>query len=288
MGSALRQLICFVFICSAALGWAGSAGALVIHDEDDSLSSIDPSKKLGWRFVGSRGSVTAIYVGNGWVLTAGHVATGDVVLDGVRYASVPDSRIRLTDPDGGAVSPDLAVFRIHPNPDLGKLEIRKSAPEAGEPVIMIGCGLDRGSPFTWRGISGFSLTSKRTKRWGTNRIDEAGRVYSTAYTSTRGFSTRFDPFDTRHEAQAVNGDSGGAVFTKRDGSWELAGVLFTISTFADQPKESSLYGNFSFAVDLSHYREQILELISVDGAAIQRKSDASRADNISPSSEAGD
>lgn len=256
--------------------------ALVTHTDDMALSSASPSKTLGWQNVGPRGSVTAIYIGNGWMLTAHHVASGEVVLDGVKYSAVPESRIRLDDPEGGALQPDLAVFRIHPSPELRELEISSSAPEVGEPVIMVGCGRDRGGKFTWNGIAGFSLASTRTKRWGSNRIEEVGQNYTTRYTNTRGFSTSFDPFDTRHEAQAVNGDSGGAVFIKRRGKFELAGVLFSITKFPEQPEDSILYGNSSYIVDLSHYREQILNLIRTEGTSIQRKSVAPA---ISPATE---
>ncbi len=102
--------------------------------------------------------------------------------------------------------------------------------------------------------------------------------------STRVFATSFDPFDTRYEAQAVNGDSGGAVFTRHGQDWKLAGVLFTVVKFQDQPEDSSVYGNRSFAVDLSHYREELLELIRADGATLQRKSEANGGKAISPGS----
>lgn len=282
------HLIRFVFFCAAALVWTDGAEALVNHDEDTARSAVAPSAalgSLGWQFVGPLGSVTAVYIDNGWVLTAGHVAIGEVTFEGVKYAAVPDSRIRLSDPEGG-LSPDIVAYRIHPKPDLGKLEIRESAPKVGEPVVMVGCGRDRGEAISWRGISGFSLTSKRMKRWGSNRIEEVGRYYSTQYTRTRGFGMSFDPFDTRYEAQAVNGDSGGAVFTKRGNRWELAGLLFTILAFADQPEATSLYGNRSFAVDLSHYREQILELIRSDGPLIQRESETGSGEALSPESNA--
>jgi hypothetical protein len=184
----------------------------------------------------------------------------------------------LKDPGGGKDQPDLAVFRIHPVPDLGRLKIRKSAPKVGEPTILVGCGLDRGPSRTWNGIAGFALGEKRTKRWGTNRIEQANRDYSSSFANTRGFSMSFDPFDTLHEAQVANGDSGGAVFTKPGNRWVLSGVLFSMAMFADQPEGSIFYGNRSFAVDLSHYREQLLGLIRADGAAIQRGSGASPKD----------
>jgi len=278
----------FAFLFSLVNSFAVCAAALVTHTDDKALSSVSPFNTLGWQNVGPRGSVTAIYIGNGWMLTAQHVAPGGVILDGVSYSAVPESRIRLADPEGGTVQPDLAVFRIHPSPELGELAISSSAPAVGEPVVMVGGGRDRGEKFTWNGIAGFSLTSTRTKRWGSNRIEEAAQNYTTTYTNTRGFSTSFDPFDTRHEAQAVNGDSGGAVFIKRRGKFELAGVIFSIAKFPNQPEDSSLYGNRSYAADLSHYRKQLLELIRTGGTTIQRTSDVDRAPGKSPVSDPAD
>jgi len=71
----------------------------------------------------------------------------------------------------------------------------------------------------------------------------------------------FDPLDaTEHEAQVAVGDSGGAVFTKSRDGWELAGILFAANTYSEQPPETALFGNVSLAADLSHYRDQILEI----------------------------
>ena len=64
---------------------------------------------------------------------------------------------------------------------------------------------------------------------------------------------------TNHEAHAVRGDSGGAVFAKRGEEWELAGIMIAATP--------AVYGvGETIAADLAHYREEIL---SVVGAAVR-------------------
>ena len=67
------------------------------------------------------------------------------------------------------------------------------------------------------------------------------------------------------EVQAVNGDSGGAVFVWNGAVSELVGILFARgsrnSAQATQPSDLALFENISVIVDLDHYRSQILGVI---------------------------
>ena len=45
------------------------------------------------------------------------------------------------------------------------------------------------------------------------------------------------------------------------GTWYLAGTIFAISQYTDQPSTTSIYDNELFAVDLSFYRDDILAVI---------------------------
>jgi hypothetical protein len=78
---------------------------------------------------------------------------------------------------------------------------------------------------------------------------------------TRCFDVSFDRPGSPGEAQAALGDSGGAVLARRDGRWELAGVMVAISTFPGQPPSSGLFGNTTTAADVSYYRNQILAVM---------------------------
>jgi hypothetical protein len=92
-------------------------------------------------------------------------------------------------------------------------------------------------------------------RWGTSLVGDFGTVLD-----TESFHTKFTEHDTAHEAQAANGDSGGAVFIENAGVWELAGVMFAVGSYEEQPAETSLYGNLTYAADLASYRSQIIEI----------------------------
>jgi hypothetical protein len=235
------------------------AHAVIIDSGDGTGNTSPPADDPGWAHVGIRGGTTAIYLGNGWVLTANHVGIGDVVFQGVLYPAVPGSYIRLENVSGPP--PDLGVYQIDPGPELSILPIRASTPPADAAVIMAGNGRDRG-PATWWDppgpvdpIGGYEWGAGRTMRWGTNLVEGSSSVLD-----TESFHTEFTGSDTAHEAQAANGDSGGAVFIENGDVWELAGVMFAIGTYEDQPAETALYGNLTYAADLASYRSQIIEI----------------------------
>ncbi len=236
------------------LGTAPRAGAVVIASEPGSGNVTAPADDPGFAHVGSPGIATVVYLGNGWVLTANHVADDDVTLGGVVYPRVPGSRVTFTNPDSSV--PDIAAYRIDPHPDLPILLIRADTPADGTPVLMIGHGLDRGGPVTWEGHDGFALLGSQSVRWGSNEIAGSGTLGGDA-----AIATSFDEAATPHEAQAQYGDSGGAVFAKdAQDDWELAGIMFTIDTYDGQPSYV-LYGNVTYAIDLSAYRDQIIAAV---------------------------
>ena len=74
------------------------------------------------------------------------------------------------------------------------------------------------------------------------------------------------PGATLREAQAVVGDSGGAVFAQQDGRYVLAGVLILRSGYDGQPEGTAMFGNRSYAADVSVYREQLVALTRPDCA----------------------
>lgn len=246
----------------ACLAWLGGAPAraVIIASGDGSGNTTPPPDDFGFANVGSA-EQTAVYLGNGWVITANHVREGDVILQGHPYPAVPGSKLRLSNP-GGGVSADLAVFRLQePVPDLPSLTVRSTPLAPGLAVVMAGNGFDRGDPMEFEARPGWTWASAAHLRWGTNEVQQTGLTVNVGIgTATSAFSTDFTPgLPTPHEAQVAVGDSGGAAFVKQDGRWELAGVLFAADTFEGQPPRTAVYGNTTFAADLPSYRDQILE-----------------------------
>ncbi|MEX2316676.1 MAG: hypothetical protein WD669_05965 [Pirellulales bacterium] len=121
-----------------------------------------------------------------------------------------------------------------------------------------------------------------TKRWGENNVANpgsypgAGAFYqvlspttgviklTTPDTITRNAIALPTEYDftggLTHEAQAVDADSGSAMFYKRNGTqWELAGIVNSTLTFANQPAYTAVWnpssgqGMVTVITDLSYY-----------------------------------
>ena len=67
------------------------------------------------------------------------------------------------------------------------------------------------------------------------------------------------PDHVADESVVVSGDSGGAVFLKRSGQWELVGVLFARLVFTGQIDggDKAVFGNVTEVADVAFYRSQI-------------------------------
>lgn len=248
LSSPLRLLITAAVLGLTAL----PAAAVIIDSGDGSGNTTAPPDDPGWDFVGKRSGLTAVYLGNGWVITANHVLEGEVILGGVTYGALPGTKTQI----GTA---DLAVFQISPHPPLGLLPISTNADITGDTVTMIGHGRDRGASTSACApppIGGYQWAATREIRWGENVVTGYGNVLS-----TDSFFTTFDQSGLTHEAQGAHGDSGGAAFVKNGSDWELAGVIFAIAGFGCQPAETALYGNVTYIADLSVYRSQILSMV---------------------------
>ncbi len=269
---------------------AGPGWAVTIDSGDGSGNVSAPSDDPGWANVGHRtgGHTSVTYLGDRWILTARHVGAGSVTLNGVDYArAVPSATYFLPQPD--ATSPDLMLFRIQDRPPgLPTLSLDAtgvSGSGQGTEVTMIGHGYNREADKTyWDGswgvttspgvYAGYKHVTSRTMRWGTNHVTrtdvevdptcgvtEPGNSYCRP---TQVFSMTFDSgLPTAHEARANSGDSGGAVFRQRKGSWYLTGIMVAIDSYVGQPSVwYTSYGTTTFAADLSVYRDQILSVIA--------------------------
>jgi hypothetical protein len=257
-----------------------SASALIIASE--AANDTPPIDDPGFANVGRLSELSGAYLGYGWVITVRHVGLHDVTFGAVTHPRVPGSEV-IIEHDASSHA-DLRLYQVDPWPDLPPLTIRSDPiPDPDTTmtdVIMVGNGwavgvavVDQpgpGNDCATRLFSpcGFFWNSTgapfKTIRWGTNRILTLAPDFTftrNPYT-TESFVTRFDRnLPTPHEAQVTYGDSGGAVFIKNDGRWELAGILHAREEEVSQPARSAIYGNRSFAADLSFYRDQIVPIV---------------------------
>jgi len=245
--------------------WIGAlaappAAAVLLAAGDGSGNTGAPPNDPGWANVGLRESLSCVYLGNRWVLTANHAGFGDVVLGGISYTAVTGSKFRLQNPD--ATNADLQMFKIVEPPPLPALVVGALPPPAGAHVTLIGNGRNRGPATSFEGIPGWQWGAGHSLRWGTNQVDGLDTVLG-----TEAFAMTFDEAGLADEAQAVVGDSGGAVFHRTAGGSELVGILYARGTFEGQPGQTSFFGNESYAADLSVYRAQIVAHTSLPGCA---------------------
>lgn len=223
---------------------------------------------FGWDYVGEVNGGSGTYLGNGWVITASHVGAGDFILEGVTYPWILGSEIRLE--TNASTLADLVVFSIYPYPPLPLLDLRTTPPPVGESLVMIGCGRDRGGATSFdpngpfppppEEIFGWSWAGTTSKRWGTNQMTS---LTTGLISGTVSFYTEFDEGEVLPEAQAAEGDSGGAVFSINAGGTELAGIIFAVGPTPGQPSNSSLFTNLTFVARAEWYRDEILSIVSL-------------------------
>jgi len=253
--SATRSLVLAIALLGAAQGHA-----VIIASGDGTGNAAAPADDPGWANVGTLTTgFTVIYLGNGWVVTAAHVGSGNVVLAGQTYPLVAGSEHRLVNPD--STPADLLLFQINAHPALPYLPISGAPTTTTEVATLIGNGVNRGAATSWMGIGGFLWGSGNTLRWGTAEVSQVG-VNVTTDGTTHTFQTLFTNEGTAFPAQAAVGDSGGAAFVKVSGTWMLAGVLIAVDEYNGQPAGTSLFGTHTYAADLSYYRGQIVPVVT--------------------------
>jgi hypothetical protein len=219
-------------VSTAVRGWTNSNGWGI------------GNTNTGWNYVGQMNGASGVYLGDGWVLTAGHVGVGNFTLDGNVYDTTGVSYSNFTNSTNHA---DLTLFQISTVATDGNtlsfssLTLSSNAPtpfslfQSGSQVAMLGYG---GGNESWGAnivttvnipieIQGYSYES----------ID-----FETAHGTTNNISSSIT-----NNAELIVGDSGGGDFiTNSSGGWTLAGINEAIDA----------NGN-SYFIQLSDYNAQI-------------------------------
>jgi hypothetical protein len=267
------------------------ASAVIVAQGDGTQNLTAPADDFGWanvvlvQDVSDGINVTGVYLGNGWVLSAYH-GVRDASLNGFQFGAVyaagntyfvdAASATRLHNPNSTVA--DLALFRLTTEPSLPSLNIAAAAPTNNLAVSMMGNTFGREPNLTewlvtgniWTEVPaggnamGYEWSGGPVLRWGTNNVSQFSPGVTTinaddGFGITTVFRTTFN--NNSNEAQAAPGDSGGGVFWKVGGEWQLGGIMLFTTDANGQPDGTSVFGNETYAANLASYRAEIASIV---------------------------
>ncbi len=262
--------------------WRGRAGGgdntnNTTQAELEALTDVEDGSFFNHVF--TLGNGAGVYIGYrpdpggpvGYALSGMHLGSpSTLTIEGTTYNVQSHTAI-----DGS----DLALFAFtHPDnimPALSALSLSSTTPVDGTDVVMVGIGRNRVQDATTDANvsdavsvtdgTGYTTTSSRLKRWGTNTTADFGpgpggpgptHTFDIGGRDTDVFRTIFDEPDsgdwlTSNQAQGVTNDSGGGVFS-HDGL--LLGIM--VSVQASNASEAA-FGNTTLMADVATYKDEI-------------------------------
>lgn len=283
-----------IFRCAMILSLAAATSqGVVISAGDGTGNTTPPPDDPGFANIGNLNAGGAIYLGNRWVLSAAHVRVGPVTFGGDTFSFAPNQVFQLSNPtdieldeeeqEAWTPQTDILLFRITEDPGLPSLRLSCGPATSGTEVTMIGRGRDRAAdPIFWTVEEGpeddddvwtevnspviadrigFGTEATRSTRWGQSIISDTEILVDAGrWGSMIAFDTEFDPTSGVEDlAQAVTGDSGGGVFQKRDGFWELSGMIQSVDLVEGHPllTRGAVFGDSTRMADIYAYLDEI-------------------------------
>jgi hypothetical protein len=195
------------------------ASAIVFFSQGNGANLDNPGLGLPWDNVvqmrNESGPIgTGVYLGNRYVLTAGHVGP----LTSVKVGFV--DYLLDSSPAVAVGQADMKLVRLASDPGLSGVRLNTNPSGDAGNSYLVGYGVGRSSssllsssPVTW----GDSSTA--IKRWGTNFVDGAiAGVQVAGYTSDL-LRTQFNSNSGANEAALTIYDSGSALFRQIGSEW---------------------------------------------------------------------
>ena len=200
------------------------AQAIVFFSQGNDHNLTNPGDNLPWDNVvqmhsGTGPIGTGVYLGNRYVLTAGHVGPLTSVKVGLVDYLIDSS------PAVAIKTADMKLVRLASDPGLSEVRLNINSTADVGAARLVGYGVGRApssllgtSPVTW----GDSSTA--TKRWGTNFVDgPRSGIQVGGYTSDL-LRTEFNSNAGVNEAALTIYDSGSALFRQIGSDWYLVGL----------------------------------------------------------------
>ena len=250
----MKLLFCLLILCTISTTKAVETvtNGTTFYNTTDNISSSLSSWSSGWgtgntndgwnyvgNVAGTGANASGVYLGNGWVITAGHVGAGVFNINGNAYDTTGVSYSDFTNSSTGTSIADLTLFQISTtsttgtNISLPSLTITSSTPSGK--MVMIGYG--------------------GGKSWGINTISSIGQIVSVNSFQSIDLYTQYGTYrsgskNVTNSAVLVGGDSGGGDFVKLASTWQLVGLNEAVSS------------SNSYFVQLSAYDSQIQSIIT--------------------------
>jgi len=200
------------------------ANAIVFFSQGNDANLTNPANGLPWDNVvqmqsGTGPIGTGVYLGNRYVLTAGHVDP----LTSVKVGFV--DYLLDSSPAVSIGTADMKLVRLASDPGLNGVRLNTNPSGDAGNSYLVGYGVGRApdsqpsiSPVTW----GDSTTA--IKRWGTNIVDSARSGIQVGGYISDLLRTEFNSDAGVNEAALTIYDSGSALFRQIGSEWYLVGL----------------------------------------------------------------
>jgi hypothetical protein len=231
-----RKFLFWIWAVVTMAALPGASFGLIVYDAanrtDNTFNTTAPSNGAPWVNVAQQqrtGSIVidsgAVYIGNGFILTANHTnGPTAVILEGIAY------QVESSFPSIAFTPTDLRLYKIKNPPALPLIPLPDSSDiDTSKASTLVGWGKGKGSQIPGQGWTwGGTLLDDDTKakRWGTNTTTSA--IETLAYWGTYSYAALLMDFNITggvNEATAAMSDSGGGVFQKFGSTWKLSGIL---------------------------------------------------------------
>jgi hypothetical protein len=200
------------------------ANAIVFFSQGNGANLDNPGVGLPWDNVvqmqsGTGPIGTGVYLGNRYVLTAGHVGP----LTSVKVGFV--DYLLDSSPAVAIGKADMKLVRLASDPGLNGVRLNSNSLADGGEAYLVGYGVGRSSssllgssPVMW----GDSSTA--IKRWGTNFVDGTRSAEQVGGYISDLLRTQFNTNEGVNEAALTIYDSGSALFRQIGSEWYLVGL----------------------------------------------------------------
>lgn len=283
-----------ITLASALLLFSDKANALVLWGLDGAANQTNPGGGVPWgavaKVTNSDGSLiqgSAVYLGDGFMLTANHVTMNlqhsFVTFDQVEIFSIDpmfNDGVRSYGKQVG-VGVDLAVFKLNSIPvnATGAVLMPAGGGEtfgAGAAATLVGWGVGR-DPLSAPGANTVTWgdSSTAVKRWGLNAprtaINISYNLASEAYNygalvTYAGNTNSLNPNNKglgANEAGATLYDSGSGLFQESDGQWRLIGITTAVQTSGSTTFGADAVGggDGNYFVRVASYEQDIMAIV---------------------------